>query len=563
MTFLGTIAAGPILSRLAVAQCPSAQLVQLTPPDVVPGEEFGWSIDMDGEFLVAGCPRDFDNGVKAGAAYVYRRGSSAAEWKVHSKLLAPDGAPEDQFGFAVAISGNLIAVGAVFDSTSVPYSGSVYLFKFDPINPGSYEHIAHFAPNQLTQHSLFGQTLAFQGDGLVVGAIYMDLPTFREGAAFVFSPTLSETGSWELVQVLHARRPAIAEEFGSWVRISNNTLVIGAVNSSFAAIGAGAAYVFERTSSAPNSWEQSALLTAADAAAGDGFGIVAISNDTIVVGALNDDDHGNGSGSAYVFERDAFNRTKWTQVAKLYPSYHRQLDGFGGWLDVENDTVAIASIFADLGGPNTGGVFVFHRDAGGPGKWGQSAVVSQSDAALGDDFGYPVIFGDHIAVGATKSMQALGAVYIFENPQGTVPTIFCDQPASPPASCTALITYAGTASFSLPQGFYLSAQRTPGMTAGFFVYSTSPHGTAFPPGRGGLCLSGPTTAVALPLGSGGNAGQCDGGFRFDWNAYAQQAGFSYSSFPAGVAITAQFVFADPSQPTGRGASNAIAFSPCR
>ncbi len=50
-------------------------------------------------------------------------------------------------------------------------------------------------------------------------------------------------------------------------------------------------------------WTQQQKLTASDAAAGDQFGVsVSVSGDTAVVGAYEDDDAGDSSGSAYVFE---------------------------------------------------------------------------------------------------------------------------------------------------------------------------------------------------------------------------------------------------------------------
>ena len=64
--------------------------------------------------------------------------------------------------------------------------------------------------------------------------------------------------------------------------------------------------MFERNAGGADNWGQVKKLTASDAAAGDQFGYsVSISGDTVVVGALLDDDAGSSSGSAYVFERNA------------------------------------------------------------------------------------------------------------------------------------------------------------------------------------------------------------------------------------------------------------------
>ena len=65
----------------------------------------------------------------------------------------------------------------------------------------------------------------------------------------------------------------------------------------------GSAYVFARNQGGANNWGDVKKLTASDAAAGDRFGVlVAISGDTIVVGAYRDDTAAFiDAGSAYVF----------------------------------------------------------------------------------------------------------------------------------------------------------------------------------------------------------------------------------------------------------------------
>ena len=79
-------------------------------------------------------------------------------------------------------------------------------------------------------------------------------------------------------------------------------------------------------------WTQVAKLTADDGAADDYFGYsVSIDGDTMVIGALQDDDKGSNSGSAYVFTRDTAGdlASGWTQVAKLTAGDGAADDWFG------------------------------------------------------------------------------------------------------------------------------------------------------------------------------------------------------------------------------------------
>ena len=94
---------------------------------------------------------------------------------------------------------------------------------------------------------------------------------------------------------------AFFQEFGYAVAIDVDTAVVGAPMDGEAGENAGAAYVFVHDGS---NWVEQAKLVASDAASSAQFGnAVAISGNTIVVGAHVDDANGSGSGAAYVFVR--------------------------------------------------------------------------------------------------------------------------------------------------------------------------------------------------------------------------------------------------------------------
>ena len=85
--------------------------------------------------------------------------------------------------------------------------------------------------------------------------------------------------------------------------ISGDRIVVGAPYDDDKGESSGSAYVYERQGN--GSWAQASKLVANDGATEDYFGrSVAISGDRIVVGAPYDDDKGESSGSAYTFELD-------------------------------------------------------------------------------------------------------------------------------------------------------------------------------------------------------------------------------------------------------------------
>jgi Zn-dependent metalloprotease len=148
-------------------------------------------------------------------------------------------------------------------------------------------------------------------------------------------------------------------------------------------------------------------ITASDAAEGDFFGLeVALSEDTMLVGAVNDDDGGANSGSAYVFVRSG---GVWTQQQKLTPSDAAAGDQFGYSVAVSGDTAIIG---ANGKGASTGSAYVFVRNNG---VWTQEQKLTATNAQTGDQFGYDVaVLGDTAIVGSIGSgAQRGGGAFVY------------------------------------------------------------------------------------------------------------------------------------------------------
>jgi hypothetical protein len=181
------------------------------------------------------------------------------------------------------------------------------------------------------------------------------LEVVDEGAIYpvTIDPTLAQEAK------LTASDAAAGDLFGFNVAIDGETAVVGAdADDTGAGTDAGSAYVFVRSGT---SWSQQAKLTASDAAAGDEFGVsVAISGNTIVVGADLDDAGGSFSGSAYVFVRSG---TSWSQQAKLTAGDAAAGDQFGLSVGISSETVVAGCIGDDSGGIEAGAAYVFVRSA--------------------------------------------------------------------------------------------------------------------------------------------------------------------------------------------------------
>ena len=96
------------------------QVAKLTADDGAAGDEFGYSVSIDGDTMVVGAHYDDDKGDNSGSAYVFTRdtaGDLASGWTQVAKLTADDGAADDSFGYSVSIDGDTVVIGAYRTTT--------------------------------------------------------------------------------------------------------------------------------------------------------------------------------------------------------------------------------------------------------------------------------------------------------------------------------------------------------------------------------------------------------------------------------------------------------------
>jgi len=386
------------------AAAPEAKVTKLTARDAAANDQFGFSVAVSGGTTVVGAFRDDDAGTSSGSAYVFVRRGGG--WSQQAKLTASDAAPGDQFGRSVAISGDTAVIGASGDDDGGSSSGAAYVFVR---SDGSWSQQAKLTASDAAANDLFGRSsVALSGETAVVGAASNDDAGPSSGSAYVF---VRSGGSWSQQAKLTASDAAPVDFFGRVVALSGETAVVGAINHDDGGSNSGSAYVFVRSGTA---WSQQEKLAASDAAANDFFGFsVAISGDTAVIGAGGSDDTGESSGSAYVFVRSG---TAWSQQAKLTASDAAAFDQFGRSVAIRGDTAVGGAL--NEGRPdllNAGAAYAFERNEGGANTWGQVNKLTASDAQGGDQFGRAVAISEDTAViiiGAPNKDNT-GAAYVF------------------------------------------------------------------------------------------------------------------------------------------------------
>lgn len=255
-----------------------------------------------------------------------------------------------------------------------------------------------------TAYDLFGFAVAISGRTALVGAYQHDAHSADSGAVYVIQ---NIGGVWTQTAEVSPSDAAPGDYFGGSVALSGDVAVIGAPGDDDHGSGSGSAYVFQNLGGA---WTQIAKLTAPDGVAGDYFGVsVGVSGETAVIGAYGDDDHGTYTGSVYVFQR--LNGT-WTQTARLVASDAAIADFFGKSVSVSGDTIVVGAPRDDDRDVDSGSAYVFQQ-AGG--VWTQMDKLIASDGSAYDYFGGSVaISGDTIVVGAENHRDVRGAAYIFE-----------------------------------------------------------------------------------------------------------------------------------------------------
>jgi len=287
------------------------QQATLTADIPATGDAFGFSVDIDGAFLVVGAPGDDDGGSDAGAAYVFVK-DAEGRWTRQAKLTANDAALEDRLGYGVALSGIFVIAGAPGHDDGAFDTGAAYAFTFDG---QTWQQQDKFSAFSADEGDFFGEAVALDDDTALLGAPNADEPRGRDtGLAFVF---VRSGPTWLERATLTASNAASDRHFGATVALGTEPLrdvpfaLVGAPGAGGSS--AGSAYVFADREMV---WTQVAQLAPDVVVAGSHFGTsVALNGDEAVVGAEDADAGTPYPGAVHLFSEDAFN--DWPRQATL------------------------------------------------------------------------------------------------------------------------------------------------------------------------------------------------------------------------------------------------------
>ena len=412
--------------RMIREPVPRYQEQTLLPADLEPGDRLGTSVAADGDRVVVGARHhDVDGLSNSGAAYVYRRQGSA--FVLEAKLQSGNPSVEDNFGNAVAIDGDMIAVGANREGAGPQDSrwGAIYIF----VRAGTtWTQQAVLLSPEPTGFDRFGDSVDLQGNTVVVGETRGEGPSTDSGTAYVF---VRSGTTWALeAQLLHER--ATGEDyFGEAVALDGDRAIVGAPRED-GPVGPrqGAIYVFERQGS---SWTQVERLV------GDSIGAqlgesVDIEGTTIVAGAP-------GLSSAIVFRRSG---ATWAEVERIQAQ--NGPDTLGRTVRIDAGTLALAGA-----SPYYGFVYLY-RPIGS--TWLLQAKLVGDDTGYRDEFGRALaLSGSTVVVGAELHdvpEDDGGAAYLFDST--SLFASFCNDTDASLASCPCGNTGSPESGCDLQQG---------------------------------------------------------------------------------------------------------------
>ncbi|PYX69808.1 MAG: hypothetical protein DMG78_20985, partial [Acidobacteria bacterium] len=326
----------PLTDVASIADAGLAYLFDLTsgqllrtignPFSTVGNDQFGFSVALSNSLMAIGAPLRDDGATQdAGAVYVYDLVTGA----LLATLQKPGTrAAGDQFGYSVAIWNDLIAVGAPFhDEPSAADAGAVYLFDGRTgALVGTFKKTAPVAGDQ------FGSSVALSGTQLLVGVPFDDTTATNAGAAWIF----------DLASGKGAALPnpplSASANFGNSVSLSANRALIGAPGQLAGGVAVGAAYLFDT----PGSPQLLSTLVNPKRAAGDQFGwAVALEGDAVIVGSPLDDTISSNDGAVYVFDA-----ASGSLLRTLYDPRSNSIDQFG-WAVASSGGTLLAGAILD------------------------------------------------------------------------------------------------------------------------------------------------------------------------------------------------------------------------
>ena len=318
----------------------------------------------------------------------FASGQPPATFDQISKLTAPDGAANDEFGNSVAIDGNIIVVGKAAGTVQ-----SAFVYEN---NSGTVTQVAELTPSDGLPGDRFGYSVAISGNVIVVGSSsHVNHDPTNTGSLYVYvEPAGGWTSMTETAELSFMQKGA---EIGRSIGTTGSEVVSTNFND-------GSVVVWNRPSGGwvSSSMPNAQLLTGSP---GSNLANVAISGNVIVAGCPNAFQY--GSTFLYVKPASGWNKIGITPTARLVGS--GDFGGGGQQVAISGNTVA----------STTGAsAFVFVKPSSGWANMNETATLTDANAT--NDLYAVSVSGGAVVVGDSAQLVGVnpfqGAAFVFLKP---------------------------------------------------------------------------------------------------------------------------------------------------
>ncbi|MCG8698880.1 MAG: FG-GAP repeat protein, partial [Bacteroidales bacterium] len=376
---------------------------------------FGCAVAINEDYAVVGAHSNADSGIYTGACYVFKK--SETGWKDTTeiaKLSNSNARAYSYFGWSVAISDSIIVVGArQANYGSNNNSGTAYLYKKPSTGWKDTTETAKLISSDIGFYDYFGHDIAVSGNTVAVSCLPERLiPDRKPGATYIFEEPATGWEDMTETAKLSSRYNDINDYFGRSIDMNENTVVVGASAES----NEGCVYVFNKPAGGWKNSTPSATLYAREEQKDNFFGAVALSGNTIIVGAGGNNRNGGRAGCVYLFEKTGSSWITSSETQKILPGRFWN----GNYSSSYGKSVAISGNTAVVGAPwynhKQGNAYILQKVNN---NWVTIAKIRASDSSCYNYFGTSVdIDGNTIVVGAegTNSANKGGTVYVFTKP---------------------------------------------------------------------------------------------------------------------------------------------------
>ena len=370
--------------------------------DLADHDQFGYAVDIDGDYAVIGAMTEDPGGLEnAGSAYIFHWDGNS--WTQQAKIIPDDHEEYISFGNSVAISGDLVVVSTRFaDIGDSANAGAAYLFQRDG---DDWNQIEKLIASDVRWGHQFGYSVDIEGDYIVAGCMQYNLEEAnRAGAVYVFHFNGQD---WVEEAILFNDDPEEHEYLGYSVKISGNTIISCAPGDDMGGDSEAKVIVFEKDG---QDWAEVQELFMGD---GDMMGMgesIGIDGDRIAIPASR---QFIISGAVFTFERD---NDSWVAGDTLIPGdIEGSWGNFGYSVALNGNRIAGGDIRNSPDGISNAGAAYLYTNTND--MWQETEKLVASDASEHDWNGYSINLSDEwMIVGAKNADHGEidgGKVYIY------------------------------------------------------------------------------------------------------------------------------------------------------